>query len=283
MHHQAEILRCVEKFRRHLEDSGRFQIVENASQIGKTDKIDVVLGLQHPPIDGELEQLADLGIRNMQIAYDVANPFTYGFSEPQLGLTDEGVELIPCVIENDMILDLAHASSETVRQVVKMFDSRFIDGSIWISHSGIHSLYNHPRNASVSDIEDLRKYNGVFGLYCLSFGLSANDDSLVPFVDHLEQLFDHADIDHANIVVATDGVYQNISEDLSREHFAMLSGILDSKGHFKARWPMEALDLNTPRKMEVLHSLIVFHFGDLFANAVCGENLRNFFMRALPD
>lgn len=293
---KAEILPEVEKFRRHLERQGRFKIVEEAQDIEwaeREGKIAVVLGLQHPSIDGGWQELRDHGIRNTQLAYEDGCSIAGGFAEPRRGL-NSNVRLIDCdeFLNTGIMIDLSHASSETVRDV--LLENKRIVGAnslspMWISHTGYNGVYNHTRNATRTDMRDVaNRANGIVGLYCLSFGLSDTDTSLAPFIAHLKGI--DGFLSCYDIVIGTDGIYQTLPDEVYRAHHARLSAALDKKGNFKATWPPEALELNTPRKMEVLCNLIMATDFPSFkdegkekvARAICGESLREFFQRVLP-
>jgi hypothetical protein len=85
-----------------------------------------------------------------------------------------------------------------------------------------------------------------------------------------------------DIVIGTDGIYQTLDLKVAEQHFAIMKEKIDPKGDFRARFPSEDPDLNTPRKMAFIHGSIALRYGKEFADNVCGENLRRFFLASLP-
>jgi microsomal dipeptidase-like Zn-dependent dipeptidase len=117
--------------------------------------------------------------------------------------------------------------------------------------------------------------NGIVGLYTLTFGLDAEDDSLKPFVRH----FAHAvDLLGPEIVaIGSDGVYQSLDPAQQASLFAMLKEKIDPRGNFKARFPDQPEVLNTPYRMDrIMDRLLGEGFSETTVQSIIGKNAERF-------
>jgi microsomal dipeptidase-like Zn-dependent dipeptidase len=115
------------------------------------------------PLEGKLENLEVLytaGIRMMAPTHftDTA----VGGSAAGLtkaGLTDLGRQWVRAMEAKHMIIDLAHASTATLRDVTAMAAK-----PVLVSHTGVKGTCNNPRNLSDDELRAIAKTGGVVGI-----------------------------------------------------------------------------------------------------------------------
>lgn len=115
------------------------------------------------PLEGKLENLNDLfnsGIRMMAPTHftdtaiaGAAAGLTKG------GLTDLGRQWVRALEAKSIIIDLAHASPATLRDVTAMASR-----PVLVSHTGVKATCNNPRNLSDEELQAVAKTGGVIGI-----------------------------------------------------------------------------------------------------------------------
>jgi microsomal dipeptidase-like Zn-dependent dipeptidase len=115
------------------------------------------------PLEGKLENLDDLyaaGIRMMAPTHftdtSVAGAAA-GVSKR--GLTDLGRRWVHAMEAKHMIIDLAHASPATLRDVTSIATRPLL-----VSHTGVKGTCNNPRNLSDDELRAVAKTGGVIGI-----------------------------------------------------------------------------------------------------------------------
>jgi microsomal dipeptidase-like Zn-dependent dipeptidase len=107
-----------------------------------------------------LDLLFDAGIRMMAPTHYFDNEF--GGSAQGLhkgGLTEKGRELIRRMEQRRIIVDLAHASDQTISDVVGMSTR-----PVLVSHTGVKGTCNNPRNLSDEQLKSIAATGGVIGI-----------------------------------------------------------------------------------------------------------------------
>ncbi|MCG2886952.1 MAG: dipeptidase [Vulcanisaeta sp.] len=128
-----------------------------------------------------------LGIRALGIAWNLDNK--YGAScmaRKDYGLTAEGEELVKLANELGVIIDLAHASRNTMIDVLKISRKPVI-----ISHANVRSVHDHVRNVDDEVLELLHSNHGVIGITMITstIGPRPNLDSLVRHILYIHERF----------------------------------------------------------------------------------------------
>ncbi|MEO5936598.1 MAG: dipeptidase [Terriglobales bacterium] len=133
----------------------------------RTDKLTVVgayLGLEGAhALEGDLknlDKLYDAGFRTIGLAHFFDNEFAgsaHGASKG--GLTPLGRELVRVVEHKKMIIDLAHASPQTIREVIAMSTRPVI-----VSHTGVKGTCNNERNLSDDEVKAIAAKGGLIGI-----------------------------------------------------------------------------------------------------------------------
>jgi membrane dipeptidase len=115
------------------------------------------------PLEGKLENLDDLfnsGIRMMAPTHftDTAiGGAAAGINKG--GLTDLGRQWVRALETKGIIIDLAHASPATLRDVTAMASRPVI-----VSHTGVKATCDNPRNLSDEELQAVAKTGGVIGI-----------------------------------------------------------------------------------------------------------------------
>ncbi|MCP4680679.1 MAG: amidohydrolase family protein [Deltaproteobacteria bacterium] len=113
---------------------------------------------------GRLDRLPDLRRRGLAIVGLVSgrnNAFAHAWStsDSRSGLTEKGRELLEACRDNDIVVDLTHASQKTFWDVLVEQA-----GMVVISHTAVRTLRDHGRNLDDLQILALARYGGVMGL-----------------------------------------------------------------------------------------------------------------------
>jgi membrane dipeptidase len=137
------------------------------------------------PLEGDpaaFEEWYARGVRSASPTWNHANEFAGGIYTPAQGLTDRGRELVRHFRELGVLLDLAHASEQTWRDI--------LDEGIpfSVTHAGCRAVCDHPRNLADWQLEALAERGGVLGMMAVPFAVDPDAPSLSRWLDH----FDHA-------------------------------------------------------------------------------------------
>jgi membrane dipeptidase len=122
------------------------------------------------------------GVRSASLTWNDANDFAGGVASPRQGLTLKGRALVRRFGELGVVLDLAHASEETWRDVLEE------NVPFSVTHAGCRAVCDHPRNLADWQLEALAAHGGVLGMMALPFVVDRDAPTLWRWLDH----FDHA-------------------------------------------------------------------------------------------
>jgi membrane dipeptidase len=163
--YQAGRLRMFE-----TESSGKLVILRSRSDLQKfvasrePQRVAALLGTEGAqPLEGKLENLDDLyaaGFRMMSPTHftdtDVAGSAS---GQQKGGLTDLGREWVRSMEARSMLIDLAHASPVTLRDVTAIATKPVI-----VSHTGVKGTCNNTRNLSDDELRAVARTGGVVGI-----------------------------------------------------------------------------------------------------------------------
>ena len=114
-------------------------------------------------LDGKLENLDKFyaaGVRYIGLTHFFDNEWAgsaHGMKKE--GLTADGRKLVQKMDSLHIIIDLAHASSKTIDDVLAM-----TSGPLLVSHTGVQALCNNQRNLSDAHLLEIGKRNGLVGI-----------------------------------------------------------------------------------------------------------------------
>ncbi|MDS9468455.1 membrane dipeptidase [Paracoccus sp. MBLB3053] len=128
--------------------------------------VGIILGSEGAhPLEGRLDNLRVLygaGFRLIGLTHFFDNELggsLHGEGGEGSGLSEFGREVVREMLDRDMIIDLAHASPQMVRDVLAIPGTRPI-----ISHTGIHGQCPSPRNISDDLVRAIAAKGGLIGI-----------------------------------------------------------------------------------------------------------------------
>ncbi len=255
----AEVQKTVGVFEKQ-EDVLVIQNIEDLDNLG--DRIGVVLGLQLPPMDANIEDLKTLrrlGILFTTLAYkNEENPYGGGYMTTK-PLTEQGKKFLRGLAVAGIVADLSHACHQTARETIE-FVRKNPGVRIMASHGGCHSVYNNPRNLPDDILSGIARFSGIVGVYNLTFGLSQTDDSLNPWLQHVRHMIEICGL--GNVSLGTDGIYRQIPEPQARTHFERMKQFAPDDPRWPIRFPVEPVCLNSPLKAEIISGKLTEEFRD---------------------
>lgn len=124
---------------------------------------------------GNLDALFDAGIRMMAPTHFFDNDIggsAHGVEKG--GLTDKGREMIKRMEARRMIVDLAHASAETIDDVLAIATRPVI-----VSHTGVKGTCDNNRNLSDDQLKRIAETGGVIGIGYWDTAVCGNDAAAI--------------------------------------------------------------------------------------------------------
>lgn len=205
----------LDLFKKYVEersDEAEIALVpEDLEKIKAKGKSAVVLAIENGyPIGEELDKLDEFygrGVRCLTLSHNLANcicdasmdkePERYG------GLSDFGYEVIKRMNRLGMVIDVSHASSSTLKDVLKCSKA-----PIAATHSGAWEIKNHRRNLTDKELKAIAAKGGVIQCATGRFFLSTlpkKDVTVKHLVDHIDHMRSIVGPDHIGIGTDFDG------------------------------------------------------------------------------
>ncbi|PZD72980.1 hypothetical protein C1752_02905 [Acaryochloris thomasi RCC1774] len=165
--HQARQLQALEQ-----RASGQFSIIRTATDINtylaqRQDNPQITAGLLGlegaQAIEGKLENIDSLyeaGFRIVGLAHFFDNEVSgsaHGIN--QSGLTPLGKEVLRRIEDLNMIVDLAHASPQTIDDVLQLAQR-----PVLVSHTGVQGTCDNARNLSDRNLQKIAATGGIIGI-----------------------------------------------------------------------------------------------------------------------
>ncbi|XP_037084753.1 dipeptidase 1-like [Pollicipes pollicipes] len=152
-----------------------------------------------------LRSLHALGARYLTLTHNCNTPWSEYSEVPSLaqrGLTDIGESVVREMNRLGMVVDLSHASTQTMRDVLAV--SR---APAMFSHSSAHALCNISRNVPDVILKQLALQGGIvmisFYNRFLTCGENATLTDVVAHIDHIRRV---AGVDHIGLGAGYDGI-----------------------------------------------------------------------------
>src|SRR6187551_475975 len=172
------------EFRRVVEENAELVCQVKTSAELDDPRLRLVLSMEGvEPLEGDpgaFEEWYELGVRSASLTWNYANEFAGGIETPTQGLTDRGRQLVRRFRELGVVLDLAHASEQTWRDVVKE------EVPFSVTHAGCRAVLDHPRNLADWQLEALAARGGVLGVMALAFVVDPEAPTLDRWLDHVD-------------------------------------------------------------------------------------------------
>ncbi len=173
--------------------SNKLRIIESypdIEQVMNSDLIGLLISVEGADMLDDaydLLLLHRLGVRALGITWNFDNRYGAScFTRKDYGLTADGEELVRLANELGIIIDLAHASRNTMIDVLNTSKKPVI-----ISHANTQGVHKHLRNADDNVLEFLVRNHGVIGITMIpsTIGPKPNTDSLVRHVLYIHERF----------------------------------------------------------------------------------------------
>ena len=132
-------------------------------------KIGIMPGFQYTQFfesdTSRIEVFRDLGVRIMQLTYNLRNAFGDGCLEPEnSGLSKAGHDLVKKMNEIGIAVDTSHSGYRTTSDAIAASSK-----PVLISHSGCAAVSAHPRNKPDEVLRSLADRGGYFGVYLMPY------------------------------------------------------------------------------------------------------------------
>ena len=148
------------------------------------------------PLEGDpaaFEAWYERGVRSASLTWNHANAFAGGITTPMHGLTGAGRRLVERFGELGVMLDLAHASEQTWRDVIET------GVPFSVTHACCRAVNNHPRNLADWQLKALAACGGVLGVMALAFVVDPDEPTLSRWVDHVDHAVAIMGIEHVGL------------------------------------------------------------------------------------
>lgn len=246
----ARWMRNIERFPRALVNVRTLEQLREAKRSGR---LGIVLGFQDTtPFEGDLEKIdvfRDLGVRVVQLTYNVRNLVGDGCLEPgNAGLSTFGHAVVERLNETGVIVDLSHCGQRTTAEGIAA-SAR----PVAVTHSGCSGVAPHPRSKRDEELRAMAGRGGVIGIYLMPFlspGRVPTLDDVITHVEHAVQVCgeDHVGIGSDLSITPIDG-----SDEYWARHREFVSGRIE-RGVAAPNEDPDILftvpDLNVPRRLE---------------------------------
>lgn len=173
----------------------------------------------------ELEELYNLGLRNILLVWNCPNKYGSG-NRGDYGLTDLGREFLIKAIDLGISIDMSHMNKKTFSDTIELIREQKKlgkDVKVIASHSNCFEICHHERNLDDEQLRELKSVDGLLGLVAYGpFVSDSEDDDLSSrYLEHIERAIAILGID--NIGVSTDDMVfakELFDEDFGRMVFS---------------------------------------------------------------
>ncbi len=198
------LIRCAERTRELIEShQNHLMLIENKIDLEKclnSDKIGILLGFEGTYGIHDrwtLKAVWRLGVRVLGLTWNYMSPWASGArDEYDAGLSPLGRKLLPLATDIGFIIDLAHSSPETIKQVLDMDIRPPI-----VSHTGILRNPETRRNISFETAERIIDKGGLIGIALAKLFFEDEKMDFYKTVEEISNLLTHFE---GGIVVGTD-------------------------------------------------------------------------------
>ena len=186
----AEFLRAVE------ENAERACHVRTRAELDDP-RLRLVLSMEGvEPLEGDPRAFEDWyarGVRSVGLTWNHPNEFAGGIESPTTGLSERGRTLVRRLAELGVVLDLAHASEQTWRDVIVE------EVPFSVTHGCCRAVRDHPRNLADWQLEALAERGGVLGLMAIAFFVDPEAPTVARLLDHVDHAVAVMGIEHVGL------------------------------------------------------------------------------------
>jgi microsomal dipeptidase-like Zn-dependent dipeptidase len=199
----VEGLEAITRFRDLARDNADLveiaTTVADIERIAESERTALILGFQNTSALGGsirfVELFADLGVRNLQLTYNIQNDVGSSCYEPHDGgLTRFGREVVAEMNRHRMLIDLSHVGPATCLEAVDASSN-----PVAVTHANLSELVPHPRSISTELARAVAARDGVVG--CVLYPNLAGDyaASLESWCDLVLRTADIVGLEHTAI------------------------------------------------------------------------------------
>lgn len=151
--------------------------IEMAAEDGR---VGVIQGFQNAAMMGDdagrVHVFSGLGVKVIQLTYNVANQLGHGSMVPENGgLTDFGREVVAELNATRTLVDLSHSGEQTCLDGIAASTA-----PVAITHTGCRAVTDLPRNKTDRELRLVADGGGIVGIYFMPFlaadGMAVADD-----------------------------------------------------------------------------------------------------------
>jgi membrane dipeptidase len=255
----AEVAQWDRVIREHPGDLVKVLTTADIARARRERKVGVILGFQNAAMmgadAGRVDIFADLGVRVVQLTYNIANQLGDGSMAPEgRGLTPFGREVVERLNANRMMVDLSHSGRR-----ICLDAARASKQPISINHTGCRALVDLPRNKTDEELRLVAERGGFVGIYFMPFLNPTGHATAADVVAHIEHALDICGEDHVGI--GTDGGTTPIDdlelykEALRKEHEDRVAKGIAAAGERADTHPFVD-DLRGPDQFRKLYRLL---------------------------
>jgi membrane dipeptidase len=190
------VTQATEFARAVAENAERVCQVRTGAELDDT-RLRLMLSLEGlEPLQGDADAFEDWylrGVRMASLTWNYANEFAGGIDTPTQGLTNRGRALVHRFGELGVVLDLAHASDRTWRDVLEA------DVPFSVTHAGCRAVLDQPRNLADWQLEGLAERGGVLGVMAVPFVVDPQEPTLSRWLDHVDHAVAVMGIEHVGL------------------------------------------------------------------------------------
>ncbi|PKP06894.1 MAG: hypothetical protein CVU10_04875 [Bacteroidetes bacterium HGW-Bacteroidetes-5] len=203
----------LSKFRSYVESYPTVSIAYNSEDLlrNKKERItSVVLAIENGYAIAKdisnLEMFRDMGVRAITLCHNLNNEICDASMDKQSehnGLSAFGIEVVKEMNRLGIIIDLSHASTKTLFDVLKVSKN-----PVMASHSGVYSIKNHNRNLKDNEMRAIADAGGLIQIATGRFFLSElpkDSVNVSHIADHIDYAKKIVGIDHIGIGTDFDG------------------------------------------------------------------------------
>lgn len=142
---------------------------------------------------------ADLGVRQMLLAYNRDNSCAGGCHGSGMGLTALGRDVVRAINAAGIVVDCSHASKRASLEAIELSQRPVI-----FSHTNVKAIFDHPRTVDDQQILACAASGGVVGLTGLGIFLGDPHASVEAFVRQIDYLAERVGPEHIGLGLDTE-------------------------------------------------------------------------------
>jgi membrane dipeptidase len=178
------------------ENTNRVRLVTTSADLDDS-RLRLVLSMEGvEALEGDPDAFGEWherGVRMVGLTWNHPNEFAGGIDTPEQGLSDTGRTLVRRFDDLGVVLDLAHASEQTWRDVLEE------DVPFSVSHACCRAVHDVPRSLADWQLEVLAEHRGVLGVMGLGFVVDPDEPTLARWVDHVDHAVRVMGIEHVGL------------------------------------------------------------------------------------